>query len=166
MDLVIAIPVFILTAMLQVAGISRLPLIHGTADLSLLVLIAWGIHSRSSLAWVWAIIAGIVNVFYSQVNWLAIILPYTVILVITRLFHGRFWNSPILVMLLMTIIGSILVQATTLLVLFFQEIPFNLNQAFSEIMLPSIFLNLILALPVYFLVKDLSFRLYPQVENE
>lgn len=152
--------------MLQVAGISRLPLVHGTADLTLLVLIAWGIHSRSRFAWMWAIVGGAFIGIFSQVNWLAIVIPYFVILVFTQLLHGRFWNSPILAMLLVTIFGTMIAQFATMLVLFFMEIPISFNLAFSEIILPSIFLNLILALPVFFMVRDLSRWIYPQVENE
>ena len=166
MEFIIAIPVFILTAMLQSTSISRLPLIHGTADLSLLVLIAWGIHSRSNSAWIFAIIAGFIISFFSQVTWLAMVFPYLFIILITRLLHGKFWNSPLLAMLLMSIIGSMLVHLATVMSLFFEEISINLNQAFSEIMLPSVFLNLLLALPVFFLVKDLLRWIHPQVENE
>jgi cell shape-determining protein MreD len=166
MEFIIAIPVFVLSAMLQSTSISRLPLIHGTADLSLLVLIAWGIHSRSNLTWVLALVAGIIISFYSQVTWLTMVIPYFFIVLITRLLHGIFWNSPLLAMLMMSVIGSMLVHLATLLSLFFKEISFNFSQAFSEIILPSVFINLLLALPVLFLVKDLLRWIHPQVENE
>ncbi len=152
--------------MLQSASISRLPLIHGTADLSLLVLVAWGIHSRSNVTWLTAIVAGFIFTFFSQVNWPAIVIPYLLIMMITRFLHGKFWNSPLLAMLLMSIFGSMMVHLATLLILFVAEISINFSQAFSEIMLPSVFLNLLLALPVYFLVKDLLRWVNPQVENE
>lgn len=166
MELIIAFPVFFLTAMLQSTSISRLPLIHGTADLSLLVLIAWGIHSRSNLTWVFGIVAGLIISFYSQVTWLAFVSSYLFVIFITQLLHGKFWNSPLLVMLLMSSIGSLLVNTAILLSLFFKEISINISQAFSEIMLPSVILNLLLALPVYFLVKDLVRWINPRVENE
>jgi cell shape-determining protein MreD len=166
MEYIIAIPVFLLTAMLQSASISRLPLIHGTADLSMLVLIAWGIHSRSNLSWILALVAGFIISLFSQMTWLALVFPYLFILLITRLLHGKFWNSPLLAMLLMSIIGSMLVHSAALLSLFFQEILFNFSQAFSEIMLPSVFLNLLLSLPIYFLIKDILRWINPQVDNE
>jgi hypothetical protein len=166
MDMLIAVPVFLLSAMLQVTAISRIPLIHGTADLSMLILIAWGIHSRSRFAWLWAIVGGIIMSIFSRVTWLAIIIPYAAVIVITRLLHGRFWDSPILAMLIMTISGSFLFEAAALIALLFMDIAFDFNIAFSEIILPSIFLNLLLAFPVYFLLKDLARWIYPQVENE
>lgn len=69
-------------------------------------------------------------------------------------------------MLLMSIIGSMLVNSFTLLSLFLKEISINISQAFSEIMLPSVILNMLLALPVYFLIKDLLRWINPLVENE
>lgn len=166
MEFIIFIPVFLLTAMLQSTSISRIPLLHGTADLSLLVLIAWSVHSRSNSIWILAGIAGFILSLFTQVNWLAIIIPYLFVIMVTRLLYGKFWNSPLLVMLLMSIIGCLLIHLGTLLFLFFKEISFNFNKAFSEIMLPSVFLNLIFALPVFFLIKDLLRWINPQVENE
>lgn len=166
MEFIIAIPIFLLTAMLQSASISRLPLIHGTADLSLLVLIAWGIHSRSSMTWLTAIAAGFIFTLFSQVNWMAVVIPYLLIMMFTRFLHGNFWNSPMIVMLIMSVFGSMVLHLATVLFLFVEEISINLSQAFSEIMLPSVFLNLLLALPFYFLVKDLLRWVNPQVENE
>jgi cell shape-determining protein MreD len=165
-EFLISLPVFVICIMLQTTSISRLPLIHGTADLSLLTLIAWGIHSRSNWSWVIAVLAGFIFQLFSQVHWWAVIIPYLLILLMTRQLHGKFWNSPILAMLLMTIIGSLMVHIATTINLFLLEIPFNFSQAFTEIMLPSIFLNLILALPVYFLIKDLLRNYNSRVENE
>lgn len=166
MEFFIAVPIFLLTAMLQSTSISRIPLVHGTADLSLLVLIAWGIHSRSNFAWVLAGGAGYIMSFFTQVNWLAIAGPYIFLIIITQLLHVKFWNSPLLVMLSMSVLGSLLMHSVTLVFLFFQEIPINFNQAFSEVMLPSVFLNLLLALPIYFLIKDILGWINPQADNE
>jgi hypothetical protein len=165
-EFLLAFPVFLFTTMLQTTSISRLPLIHGTADLSLLVLIAWGIHSRSNMTWLVAILAGFVINLFSQVHWSAVVIPYLIVFMVTQRLHAKYWNSPILAMFLMSIIGSLMIHFASLLFLFVSEISFNFNQAFIEIMLPSVFLNLILALPAYFLVKDLFHWVNPQVENE
>ena len=41
--------------------------------------------------------------FVSAVPWFAIIIPYIVVALSAQLLHGRFWQSPILAMLLITI---------------------------------------------------------------
>jgi rod shape-determining protein MreD len=166
MDLIVSFPILLIVTMMQVAGISRLPLVHGTADMTLLVLIAWGIHSRSRFAWIWAIVGGILLSLFSAISWPIIVIPYSIILFLAQLLHGRFWNSPILAMLLVTIFGTLFVQLVTAIVLFIADIPIDFYVAFFEIIIPSILLNLILALPVFFVIKDISRLIYHQVENE
>jgi hypothetical protein len=51
-------------------------------------------------------------------------------------------------------------------VLNFKDIQVNFTLAFEAIIIPSLILNLILALPVFILVKDISQWIYPAVENE
>jgi hypothetical protein len=54
MDTLIAIPVLFISVLMQITAISRLPLVHGTADLVMLTLVAWGIHSKTNNTWIWA----------------------------------------------------------------------------------------------------------------
>jgi cell shape-determining protein MreD len=166
MDIIIAFPVLLFTILLQVTAISRLPLVHGTADLVLLTLIAWGIHTKKNNAWMWALIGGLMTSIFTAVPWMAVMIPYIAIALSAQLLHGRFWQSPILAMLLITILGTFVVQLTTMSVLNFKDIPVNFTLAMESITFPSLILNLILALPVYVMVKDVSLWVYPMMENE
>jgi len=166
MDTLIAIPVLFLMLLVQVTGVSRLPLVHGTADLVMLTLSAWGIHTKTNNAWIWAMIAGFMISFISAVPWLAIIPPYIIIALLAQLLHSRLWQSPILAMLLITIIGTFVVQLATMTILNFNDIQINFALAFEAIIIPSLVLNLILALPIFILIKDVSQWVYPAVENE
>lgn len=166
MDTLIAIPVLLVTILIQVTAVSRLPLVHGTADLVLLILTAWGIHTRKNNAWIWALIGGLMTSVFTAVPWLAVIIPYVVVALSAQLLHGRFWQSPILAMLLITILGTFVIQMTTISVLNFKDIPVNFTLALEAITFPSLILNLMLALPVYVLVKDISRWVYPVTANE
>jgi cell shape-determining protein MreD len=166
MDTIIGIPVLFITLLIQITAVSRLPLVHGTADLVMLTLTAWGIHTKKNNVWIWALIGGLMTSFVSAVPWLAVIIPYIVVALSAHLLHGRFWQSPILAMLLITIFGTFVVQLTTVSVLNFKDIQVNFTLAFEAIIIPSLILNLILALPVFILVKDISQWIYPAVENE
>ncbi len=53
-----AFPVLGLSLMLQLAVFSRLPLLHGTADLVLLVLVCWALQDRVKSHWFWTLLAG------------------------------------------------------------------------------------------------------------
>jgi rod shape-determining protein MreD len=166
MDTLVAIPVLLVTIILQVTAVSRLPLVHGTADLVLLTLIAWSIHSKAKNAWIWALMGGLMASFFTAVPWLAVVIPYVLVALSAKLLHSRLWQSPILAMLLITMLGTFVVQLTTMSVLNFNDIPVNFNLALESITLPSLILNLILALPVYIFIKDVSQWVYPVMENE
>jgi hypothetical protein len=166
MDTIIAIPVLFITVLIQITTVSRLPLVHGSADLVMLTLVAWGIHTKTNNTWSWALIGGLITSLVSAVPWLAVIIPYFVVALVAQMLHGRFWQSPILVMLLITILGTFVVQLTTMTVLIFNDIPINFALAIEAIIIPSLILNLILALPVFIIIKDLSRWVYPMVVNE
>jgi cell shape-determining protein MreD len=166
MDTLIAIPILFLTLLIQVTAVSRLPLLHGTADLVLLILIAWGICSKTNNAWIWALIGGLMVSFVSAGPGLAVIIPYIVIAFFAQLLHDQLWQSPILAMLLITILGSFVVQLTTMVFLYFKDIPLNFAIALEAIIIPSLILNLFLSLPIYLLIKDISRWVYPVVDYE
>ena len=166
MDTLIAIPVLFLALLIQVTAASRLPLLHGTADLVLLTLIAWGICTKTNNSWIWALIGGLMTSFVSAAPGLAVIISYIVVAFLAQLLHGRLWQSSILAMFLITILGSLGVQLTTMVFLKFNDIPLNSALALEAIIIPSLILNLILSLPVYLLIKDISKWVYPEVEFE
>jgi hypothetical protein len=166
MDTLVAIPILLFTILLQVTAVSRLPLVHGTADIVLLTLIAWGIHSKTNNAWIWALIGGLLASIFTAVPWLAVVIPYIAIAFSAQLLHGRFWQSPILAMLLITLLGTFVVQLTTMAVLNFNDIQVNFTLAMESIIFPSLILNLMLALPIYLIVKDISRWVYPVMNNE
>ena len=78
------------------------------------------------------------------------------------LVRQRIWQVPILAMLAVTFIGTLLIQIFTFI---FQSIvgtPLPFLESVNLIILPSMLLNLILAIPVFAIVKDFSEWLYPE----
>ena len=166
MDNLIAIPVLFISLLIQITAISRIPLVHGTADLVMLTLAAWGIQTKTNNTWIWALIGGLMTSLVTAVPWIAVISPYLVVAILAQSLHSRLWQSPILAMFLITILGTFVVQLTTLGFLNFNDIPVNLGLALEAIIIPSLILNLFLALPVYILIKDISEWVYPIIKNE
>jgi hypothetical protein len=166
MDTIIAVPILFLTLLIQITAVSRLPLLHGNADLVLLTLIAWGICAKSKNAWIWALIGGLMTSFVSAVPGLAIIIPYIVVAIFAQILHNRLSQSPILAMLIITILGSFMVQLMTMALLNIKDISVEFALAFEAILIPSLILNLFLSLPVYLYMKDISRWVYPKIANE
>lgn len=157
-----AIPLFGILAIFQSAVVSRLPLLHGTADLLLIVVIAWALQERVRTAWQWALIAGIIIGYASELNWLIPIIGYFAVTGLALLIRRRIWQVPILAMLGVTLAGTLLVNVMTALLLSIAGTPLPLIETLNLIILPSVILNLLLAIPIFALVKDLAEWLYPE----
>jgi rod shape-determining protein MreD len=162
MATLIAIPIFSILLILQSAVISRIALLHGTADLLLLVVIAWALQKRVETAWHWSIIAGLMFSFVSALPIGVAMLGYLLVTGMTLLLRQRVWQVPILAMLVATFLGTLVTQGLALGALRLTGDPLPILQAFNLITLPSILLNLILAIPAYALLGDLAGWLYPE----
>lgn len=156
----VAFPVLLVVIVLQSAIVSRLTLLSGFADLVLLLLVGLSLHKHASTAWLWGLIAGLTYGFVSGVPLPAVIIGYLGVVGFARLVQRRVWESPILAMFLVTFLGTLFVHAVTFIGLWLAGAPLPFEESFSLITLPSLFLNMILAIPVYTVVRDLADWLY------
>jgi rod shape-determining protein MreD len=159
---ILSFPVMAILVMLQMVVVSRLPLLGGTADLVLLVLIAWALQERVKMTWLWAIIGGVLVGYVSALPWVAPLISYLLITALIRYFQKKVWQSPIMAMFVCTTIGSIFSQLISIAAIRFSGTHLPIAESLSLVVLPSTILNLILALPVYAVVADMASWLYPQ----
>lgn len=162
MAALLAIPLFGFLAIFQSAVVSRLPLLHGTADLLLIVLVAWALQERVRSAWQWALIAGIITAYMSALSFAIPITGYLAATGLALLIRQRVWQVPILAMLAVTFMATLFINLITALFLSITGTPLPLLETLNLIILPSVILNLLLAIPIYALVKDLSEWVYPE----
>jgi rod shape-determining protein MreD len=161
-SILVAIPVLGLAVMLQTSIVGRINLLNGAADLVLLILAAWSLQERVRSAWVWGVAAGLLVAFVSVVPWYVYLVGYLAIVGMARLLAHRVWQAPLLAMFTVTFIGTMVLLMLTYVErsLFEVSLPFNLS--FAQIILPSILLNLLLAIPMHAIIRDLANRLYPE----
>jgi hypothetical protein len=69
------------------------------------------------------------------------------------------------VMFAVTLIGTLELLMLMFLRRTLFEVPLSLSEVFLQIFLPTILLNLLLAIPVHALIRDLANRLYPEKET-
>jgi len=162
MSVLLALPVLALVLMIQTVIVSSLPLLSGQADLIMLVLIAWGLQERARTAWVWAIVAGLMVGVVSALPVVVPVIGYLLVIVITRLFVRRVWQTPILAMFIMTFAGSLIYQVLVMGVLIFYGTSLPVGDSLNLVILPGTLLNLLLALPVYAIVADMAQGIYPE----
>ncbi len=160
-SILVAVPVLGLAIVLQTSIIERINLLNGAADLVLLIVAAWCLQERSKGTWVWGVAAGFLVGYVSGISWYIYLAGYLIIVGLARILAHRVWQAPLLAMFTVTLIGTMVTLMLTYIdrSLLVVSLPFNIS--FVQIILPSILLNLLLAIPVHSLVRDLSNRLYP-----
>jgi len=151
---------------IQSSVFSRISLLQGTADLVLLAIIAWASHKRVKTGWVWGIIGAVLVGYVSVVPITVYFAGYLAAVELATVLRQRMQHVPQLTMLLSVFGGTIIVQGLTWASLRFSENPTSIGDTLNLIVLPSLLLNLLLAIPTYLAVGDLAELLYPQpLEN-
>ena len=162
----IAIPVIILAVILQSAVVSRITLLSGFADLPLVMLAAWALQDDVDTAWHWAVATGALVGFVSGMIWIAPMLTYLAVVAMAQLFQRRVWQAPLLAMFSVTFLGTMLGSLLALVILRLAGEPLSLSDVFGLLTLPGILLNMLLAIPVFAIMRDLARWVYPTPEVE
>ena len=156
----IAIPLLSLVLVIQMAITSRIPLLGGYADLMLVTLAAWSLQDRVETSWHWAIFGGILVGSISALPWYIPLAGYLLMVALSRLLVRRIWQAPLLAMFVVVFIGSLIVHLLSVLALRLSGAAFTVADALSVVTLPSLLLNLFLALPAFPILRDLAVWVY------
>jgi hypothetical protein len=76
------------------------------------------------------------------------------------------WQAPLLAMFSVTFLGTIAISMFSLVVLRFSGIPLSAADVLGLLTLPSILLNMLLAIPIFAVMRDLARWVYPVPEVE
>lgn len=161
MPTILGIPVLLIVLMLQTAVASRLPLLHGTADIMLLTLAAWALVGRGKAVWFWTVLGGLMISLVSAVPLMIPLVGYLLMTLIANFFKRMVWQAPILAMVVVVVLGTLIQQGLTIFALQFTGVALPLDEAISQVTMPSLLLNLMLSFPVYLLFADAAAWLYP-----
>ncbi len=158
----IAFPLLAFALILQTAIFSQIPLASGAVDLILLILVSWSLQPQVESAWQWAVLAGLMVTFVSGLPPLLPVFNYLIIAILGRAIQRRIWQSPIVSMLATTAMAIAITHFVTFIVLSIFRTGFNLQDVVAFVTLPTMFLNLLLAIPVLSVVEDIADWVYPQ----
>jgi len=156
-----ALPVLGLALMIQIGIISRVNLLSGSADVFLAILITWSLQSKVRTAWFWAVVAGLLVGYVSGLPWYLVLVGYLIIIGLSYLVQQRIWQSLLLEVFIMILFGTLINHALSIGYLVVIGTNINFVEVLSLITLPSILLNLILAIPIYYLIRDLANWIHP-----
>jgi len=162
----IAIPVIVLSVILQSAVVSKITILSGVGDLPMVMLTAWALQSDVDSAWHWAVATGALVGFVSGIHWIVPVLGYVVIVTMAKILQLRVWQAPLLAMFIVTFLGTIVMGVLSLASLRFTGVSVSLQNALGLLTLPGVLLNMLFAIPVYAVMRDLSHWMYPSMEVE
>jgi len=156
------IPLVILLVIVQTSVISRLDISYGMIDLVLVTLIAVGIHPKSRYIVYWFLFAGFLLAIISPVRLMYPLIPYVITGITVEILRKRIWRIPLLLMAILTFLGSLLTQIFAYLTIYFTQTQLPFTDSLFQVSLPSITLNILICIPVYLVIKDWGDTIFPQ----
>ncbi|NJN43957.1 MAG: hypothetical protein HC806_04025 [Anaerolineae bacterium] len=160
MPALIGIPILIFAVILQSAIFSQITLLLASADFVMVVVISWIINDRVKAVWEWALMGGIIVGFVSEVPMWGTVIGYLIITIVGIALKRRVWRAPLLALFTAIFLGTIIVQVITFLILLVLGTSIDPVQAFNLILLPSLLLNLLIALPVQGVMNEIASWFY------
>lgn len=153
---------FIVGMMLQYGIISRTPLLAGFGDILLLSIIAWGLHQQTKYFWIVVLVISALLAGISAEPFLLTLGIYMLIFLASTWVRKRIIQSPLLAMFFLTFIGTLMQHGMYIANLFVNRVSFSIQEALWLILLPSLVLNMFLAIPVHALVQELARSTQPR----
>jgi hypothetical protein len=92
------------------------------------------------------------------------VLGYMAVVGLARVFQRRVWQAPLLAMFSITFLGTIILTLLSFGILRFLDVPLLIGDVLGLLTLPSVLLNMLLAIPAYAVMRDLARWVYPSPE--
>lgn len=162
----VAFPILMLAVIIQSSIVSRIPLLRGYADLTLVIVIAWSLQEGVTTAWHWAVVAGALTSFVTGLPWSIPMSAFLAAIFLSTMLQKRLWQAPLIALFSVTFIASLFSHLLSFVYLNIIGASVPFTEAFSLVILPSLLLNLLIAIPVFRLLRDLAFWIYPTEEEE
>jgi hypothetical protein len=151
-----------LAALLQTAVVAQVPLLQGIADLPLLVLAAWCVQDKVKGAWLWAVLAGLFVGFISEIPFWVFVGGYGLVFLMAAIIQRRLWQLPVVILFIVVGNGTLILHGLTYTSLVVGGTPMPFTSALNLVTLPSLLLNLFLALPVYGVIGEVARLITPE----
>jgi hypothetical protein len=85
---------------------------------------------------------------------------------LAQMLQKRVWQAPLLAMFSVTFLGTVILNVLTYLVMRIGGTDMPFEDVLGLLVLPGVLLNMLLAIPVYAIMRDLSRWVYPTPEVE
>ena len=160
----VAIPLLLLVVILQSAIVPAFSMLSGFADVLLVVLAAWALQEGVTTAFQWALLGGLMISIVSHLPWYIYVIGYTGMVLLARVLQRRVWQVPLLAMFTVTFLGTMLIHLLSYFYLQFSGATLSFSDAMGLVTLPSLLLNLLIAIPIFGVMRDLARWVFPVPE--
>lgn len=143
-------------SILQGSLVTRIKILQGHADLMLVVLVAIILQEDLKPDWRWGILAGLILSLSSALPLWVLLASYSASASITYFLRLRVLQIPMLSLFTSVLIGTILIDGSTMLYLWLMANPLNFVEALNFVILPRIVINMLIALPILAIIGELS----------
>lgn len=157
----IALPLLGLAVIVQSAIVGQFRLLGGTADVVLVCVTAWALQQAVSTGFHWAFLASVFISLVSGLPWFVYFAAYGGVVLLAMLLQQRVWQAPILAMFIVTFLGTALLHGLTLMYVYISGSEVPVADSLGLITLPSVLLNMLIAIPVYGMMRDLAGWVFP-----
>ncbi len=159
--LLVGVPLLALAAALQSTVLVSLRLLGGTLDLVLLLTLGWTLAGDWEGGLAWGFIGGVCLDLLSGGPLGGSALALVFVAFLASLSEGRFWRSHVLLPLATSLLGTLGFHFIYLIVLSFSGRPVDWLAGVTRIILPALFLNALLIVPIYHGLRGLRGVVYP-----
>jgi rod shape-determining protein MreD len=160
----VAIPLLLLAVIVQSAIVPMFSLLAGYPDILLVMLAAWALQAGVTTAFQWALLGGLMVGLVSHLPWFIYLIGYTGVVLLARLLQRRVWQVPLLAMFTVTFLGTMLIHLLSFVYLQFSGATVTISDAMGLVTLPSLLLNLLIAIPMFGIMRDLAHWVFPVPE--
>ena len=136
-----------LLAVVQSSLLNRFPFLEGTANLILLATVSWALTGRVTEAMLWAFLGGLFLDLLSGAPFAVSSMALVAAVYLASLTEGRFWEAHPMAPLGVMTAASLIYFAVTMAAVWISGHPIDPALALTQVVLPSTFLNVLLALP-------------------
>jgi len=154
MSYLLAIPITLILLLLQTTLGGQVRLLNGSADLLLIWLAGWGLFSKDRSIWFWIIFAGLAVSYVSALPWYVTLIAYLAAGLLSRIIQSRLWNTPLMSLFLVTIVSSVILYGLSYIGLTLNGYSFIWKDTLVQVIIPSVFLNMLTGIIFYPLVRD------------
>ena len=155
----IVIPLLALAAALESSVLPYLRLYSGQPGLVLMLVLCWGLRAPLEEALFWAFIGGIFQDLLSITPIGTSTIAMVIVLFGVEVIRKQVYRVSIVTLTGMVLAGTVLKQIVVFIVLALIGAPRDLGEVLPYVLMPEIFYNLILMLPLYVILRFVQRRI-------